>query len=319
MQAMDCRNFTELLDSYFCQELAVETNHAILRHAELCPSCRNEMAARRQLRLTLRRVCSREVMSGEAIDHLRTRLQTEVNPGGKSPRDPSWREWFARIFAPRLVLSAASMAALLLLFGGFWAFYSYRAGVELKRGKIVGSELSSALMDEAAEDHLSCAGKFAFASGSMKMPDSVKEFDSAYLGLEEAAEPGAALAGGLQLRSAHVCNHEGRRFAHLVYVRSAQLISLLVTERDLKALGGTNLPNDDGSQSGLQRALRSRIALGAYQTKKHVVLVVSELPEAENIVLAEQLAAPIAAHLRRLETQNVRMTINLRAGDAQRL
>ena len=54
MQTMDCRNFKEVLDSYLSDELAVETNHLIIRHTEHCADCRSEMAARRNLRGILR-------------------------------------------------------------------------------------------------------------------------------------------------------------------------------------------------------------------------------------------------------------------------
>src|SRR5262245_52176353 len=89
MRLMDCQNFRELLDSYLCGELAVETNHTMLAHAERCCLCRNEMAARSQLRRSLRRGCSRETMSEAAIENLRLRLRSEAGldtgaarPGG---------------------------------------------------------------------------------------------------------------------------------------------------------------------------------------------------------------------------------------------
>ena len=71
---MDCRDFKEMLDSYFCQELAVETNHAILCHAEHCPPCRNEMASRRSMREALQRACAQDQMSDEACERLRALL-----------------------------------------------------------------------------------------------------------------------------------------------------------------------------------------------------------------------------------------------------
>src|SRR5262245_50222817 len=81
---MDCQNFKELLDSYLCGELAIETNHSILRHAERCGACRGEMAARRNLRVSLRSVCSKEKMSDLAMERLRERIRSEAGVGADS-------------------------------------------------------------------------------------------------------------------------------------------------------------------------------------------------------------------------------------------
>jgi hypothetical protein len=61
------------------------------------------------------------------------------------------------------------------------------------------------------------------------------------------------------------------------------------------------VPADDGLRAGLQSALRGEYRVAAYQTTKHVVLVVSNLSETENKTLAETLAAPVSAHLRQVE------------------
>src|SRR4030095_12606487 len=112
---MDCQNFKELLDSYLCGELAVETNHAVLCHAERCCVCRGEMAARRRLRASLRSVCSREKMSDRAMESLRARLRSEAEAGAGAARagGGKWRRgWFASLFKGLLLTPAAG--ALLL-------------------------------------------------------------------------------------------------------------------------------------------------------------------------------------------------------------
>src|SRR5262249_61562195 len=83
---MDCQNFKELLDSYLCGELAVETNHTMLCHAERCCSCRSEMAARRRLRASLRLACSKEKLSDQAMEKLRARLRSESGLGNGGAR-----------------------------------------------------------------------------------------------------------------------------------------------------------------------------------------------------------------------------------------
>jgi hypothetical protein len=65
------------------------------------------------------------------------------------------------------------------------------------------------------------------------------------------------------------------------------------------------VPADDGLRAGLQSALQGEYRVAAYQTTKHVVLVVSNLSETENKTLAETLAAPVSAHLRQAENTQV--------------
>src|SRR4030095_7477584 len=75
---MTQRTFKELLASYLSSELAVETNHDMLRHAELCADCRAELGARRRLRGLLRDGAARVGLRAEARSRLRARLRSEA-------------------------------------------------------------------------------------------------------------------------------------------------------------------------------------------------------------------------------------------------
>jgi len=308
---MDCHNFKELLDSYLCGELAVETNHTMLCHAERCCSCRNEMAARRLLRESLRRVCSREKMSDHAMENLRTILRSEAGLGAGPARrsdEAGRRSWFAGLFKMRFLMSAAVVAALTLLIIGAWSLYVLRRGdltnqqkmSRLSPEQIKALELSGSLIAESVGDHRTCAAHFVDATESAEMPDSVRNYDSACVRLDKIAAEGAA---GLLLRAAHICDFGERKFAHLVYTRDSRLISLLVTARDSQALKSGQVPPFDGLTLGTQRFTRDHLALGAYQTVKRVILVVSDLSENENTALAERLAKPVAEHLRSAEAK----------------
>src|SRR5262245_60493748 len=117
MQKMDCHNFKEMLDSYFCEELTVETNHSILNHAEHCPPCRNEMASRRSLRQALQRACAQDQMSEDACERLREMLRTEagVGPDRKVKGAGSWRGRWARFFDLKYGLPVMAVAAALIV------------------------------------------------------------------------------------------------------------------------------------------------------------------------------------------------------------
>jgi len=299
---MDCQNFKELLDSYLCGELAVETNHAVLCHAERCCVCRGEMAARRRLRASLRSVCSKEKMSDRAMESLRARIRSEAEAGAGAARtgDEKWRRgWFAGLFKVWLL----TPAAVALLLGAALGLYALRRGKSddasrLTPEQIKALELSGNLMVDSASNHRKCATHFANATGPAEMPDSVREYDPACARLDKVAAEGA---GGLSLRAAHVCEFGDRKFAHLVYTGGGGLVSLLVTVRDCRALKSGAPPSFSGLSLGPQRFTLDHIALGAYQTLTHIVLVASNLSEDENAALAERLARPVVEHLRKTE------------------
>jgi hypothetical protein len=286
---MDCRNFKEMLDSFLSGELLVETNHSVLRHLELCDACRAELAARRRLRASLRSAYLKETMGVDGHARLRERLRAEARRGGMAGvKKPSI---LARLFSMRLRL-AAGAAIIALVIGG-----AYNLS-RLSQRSIYAAELSSTLISQAAGDHDHCAPQFADNEQPEGMDEAATKYDPAYADLDKIAEVGAQ---GMRLHAAHICSFGGRNFAHLVYTRGSQLISLMVTERDALAMRQGVAPQDDGLRAGLQQALRDRYTVSAYQTAKRVVLVVSELPGTENRALAERVAAPICERLRRVE------------------
>ncbi len=290
---MDCRNFKDLLDSYLSEELAVETNHQMLSHTEHCPPCRSEMASRRNMRESLRRACSKDRMSEEACERLRLRLLAEA--ASVSPQVnpiPTWLERLTGFFNIRYAIPAA---AALLILGAIGVFSFLRSHAETPT-------LSDALMTEAANDHRKCAPHFIPAIGPMEMPESVKDVDTAYFGLEKVAATGAK---DLQLHSAHLCRSGGRQFAHLVYTRNESTISLLVTARDQRALKSDADFKLSVDHAKMQEAIQNEFALGAYQTVRHVVVVVSDLPKNENKSLTKDLAMPVVEYLRRFDNQSV--------------
>lgn len=295
---MDCRNFKDLLDSYLSGELAVETNHACLRHAEQCLLCRAELGARRNLRDSLRAVGRRVGLSEEAQARLHARLQTEAALQTESilpfPTRPATveRGSFKRFTIPLAV------AAALLLTVGWLSFYLSRDKGQNSAQAPALLELSQTVMDEAAGDHRTCASHFAGAQAAAITPEWMKEKYPAYARLAEAAAGGAK---DLQLNAVHVCSFKQRKFAHLVYSQGDKLISLLVTPRDKLALRAGKVPADDGLAAGAQHMLSNPYQVSACQTAKYVVLVVSEFSAAENQAFAARLAEPVSAHLRQLE------------------
>ncbi len=284
---MDCRKFRDAIDSYLCGELLVETNLEILRHAEQCPACRLEMAARRNLREALQRAGTQVCLGEEAKERLRRRLREEALRGLKA--QSAGDSLLRGIFAPRLALALA--ASLLLIIG--FIYSSFRNSPQ-----VYAAELSESVIEEAAREHGVCTFHYKDSPEPEAMKPSAVEFNPIFAGLDQAAKRHAR---GMKLRLAHFCNLVGRNFVHLGFTQGDEMVSLLVTERDAKAMKNGIVPEDDGLRAGLQGALHGEYRVAAYQTTKHVVLVVGNLSEAESKELAESMAAPVSTHLRHLE------------------
>ena len=75
---MNCETFTDLIDSFLCGELAVETYHYMLYHEDNCFACRAEMRARKQFRYQLKRACVGVQVSERFMTRLRERLRLEL-------------------------------------------------------------------------------------------------------------------------------------------------------------------------------------------------------------------------------------------------
>jgi hypothetical protein len=295
MQTIDCRNFKEMLDSYLSDELAVETNHAVMRHAEHCGACRSEMAARRNLRSLLRGAVKTTTATPEFRHRLRERLRAEAfaTAGAPpvaqtSPRDSWFSKWFGQFSLPQFAMATAAL--LLVVLSSVYLFSN--------SSRVQAAALSPVILNQAAGDHDHCAAFWRnLTQGETDPVRGVEDYDPS---LQDLGQHSPHKALGLKFHYAHVCSEGGRKFVHLVYSRGHDLVSLLVTERNAEAMKTGAVPTDDGVKAGLQRelGLLGKYTVSAYQTSKHVVLLVSSLDEPTQQQLAEKLAQPISQLLR---------------------
>ena len=297
MEPMDCRNFKEVLDSYLSDELTVETNHAVMRHAEHCAGCRTEMSARRNLRGILRETVKSTTATPEFRNRLRERLHAEAMAqtgareiANEASLTSQFVKWFSSFSMPQFALTAA---ALLVVLTSAIYFASGSSSVQ-------AAALSPAMLNEAAGDHDHCAAFWRnMTQGDNDPVRNAEAFDAS---LQDLSKFSAHKSLGLQFHYAHVCHEGERKFIHLVYSRNGELVSVLVTERNAQAMKDGVVPSDDGGKTGLQRelGLMGKYNVSAYQTSKHVVLLVSSLDEKTQQNFAEKLAQPISNQLRQM-------------------
>ncbi len=292
MTTMDCRNFKEVLDSYLSDELAVETNHAVMRHAEQCASCRTEMGARRNLRGVLRATIATTTTASPEFRHrLRERLRAEAKEQQAVQRIPAesfFAKWFRHFSRPQFAM--AMVGLLLALTSAVYLFSSSNS--------VQAAALSPVILQQAAGDHDHCAAFWRnLTQGENDPVRNVEDFDPS---LQDLGKYSPHKTLGLKFHYAHVCSEGERKFVHLVYSRGNDLISLLVTQRNTQAMKSGVVPSDDGLKAGLQRelGLLGKYSVSAFQTSTHVVLLVSSLDEQTQQILAEKLAQPISQLLR---------------------
>src|SRR5262249_36035866 len=104
-----------------------------------------------------------------------------------------------------------------------------------------------------------------------------------------------------QFVEAHSCVFEGRRFAHIVFKYHNRLVSFLVTDISVR---GDVAKASVSPSSELQSIECSKIdgyQVSGFQTARHAVFIVSDLSEAENLVLTRALAPSVFTHISRTE------------------
>ena len=262
---VNCREARELADPFLSNQLLVETTHGIVKHLETCPACRDEVAARRTLRMRLQSAIGSAADLAPRPDFVAA-LSDRLRP--MTPEEGiSRRVWLQSWWA-------AAAAAVALLGGGLFTRDA------LRRSRLL------TLAAGAAGDHQNCAIKFNLTERPIPLEDAAQRHDPAYQSLIALEAPVGLPGGPAAILERHSCVFEGRRFAHLVLRYRDHIASLLVT-------GGFGL-------AGAEPALvddDSALQVAAFDTTKHAVFVVSDLPESDTLALARALAEPVARGL----------------------
>ncbi len=319
---MQCREFRDIADSYLGNELIVETNHEVISHLEHCSECRCELAARRELRSQLREAfikAPENQMPAEFAQRLSAQLHAYAL-GERNVTPVSGRH--SSVMVRRA--SWLALAACLVLAAGFGLVLVRQRMLERSsqqgRQDLAGREptpsypaqlnpgipvsiVKTELARDAAGDHRDCAVHFRLAEKPIDLEVAGRKYDPVYINLTNAvlSEKGEVPLGA-EFVEAHSCVFEGRRFAHIILRYHGRLVSFLVTE-----IG-------DSSEAKASAALASQGAqvitcsqfdgyqVSCFQTARHAVFIVSDLPEGDNLALARAVAPSVFAHITHAES-----------------
>ena len=270
---MQCRDFRELADSYLSDELLVETNHDVIRHLEMCVECRRELAARRDLRSTLRTGFENatDLQMSEEFDG---RLTAQLRDAALSPARFSTAKYIA-IAASVLIVSALGFIAV------------------QQRWRL---QTSAALTASVVGDHRDCALNHRLDEKPIDLDEAGRKYDRVYINLVSAVMSEGQLPPGVELVDAHSCIFKGRRFGHVILKYRGELVSVLVTNIETQDHAGST-----GVKEAVAEAQLDGFQLVHFETTRHAVYVVSGLSDAENLSIARAIEPSVSRHINEAE------------------
>jgi hypothetical protein len=269
---MTCRDFRRMADAFLSAQTTAETNHDILRHVDVCPSCRAELGGRRRLRAALRRAFSGAPELEPQTDfaeRLRTHLREEAEPARRRAISHGW--WLGL---------AAGVVMVIGLTGALIMNRSNSAVAALAR--------------DAIGDHRNCALKYRLARTPVPLPEAAARFDRAYrLLITSPPDEMPAPEGAVRVLERHACAYDGRRFGHVIMQYRGHVVSLLMTAGGTGlggATAGAPIPHSIGPTT-------NGLSVVSIDAADRSILLVGDLGSAELTELSTIVATPLAQRL----------------------
>jgi hypothetical protein len=275
---MQCREFREISESYFGDELLVETNLKIFHHLEHCRDCRAYFATSKELRTKLR-AAARSAEEFQIDPVFQDRLK--VNLRASALRESAWAKLY---FGPTLLVPI--MACLLLAVLAGISYVSFGGGETptfIARDAVI--EGLNAISVKAVGDHKDCALEKLQAWHELSKLDYAKK---AYYSDTVLQPLKSRFSSDLELLHAHDCIFDGKKFTHVIIKNGPHIVSVLFDKDDRfqQPVSATDsiISNEAG---GLQVA--------SFRVRDQAVFVVSDMPETDNLSAARILSASLNA------------------------
>ena len=259
---MNCRDFSEIADSYLSDELAVETNHEIFKHLENCASCRHELAVRREVKDKLRRSLKN---SGEfTMNPLFTkRLRSEVkNEAFRRKKLINWK-FLVPVLTGLIIVSG-------LAFSLSHSVQSTETAKHLSQNEL------SELYTKAISKHQNCGLKHL-----KRWEESNKHFEGKDRFVKTLEKEGT------EILETHTCAIDSKEYAHFVMRRHGKVFSVLKTESK------ENFLLDPSEEVSITCRKKKGMKVAGFKVGETLVFVVSDMSESENLNIARELSDSI--------------------------
>jgi len=233
------------------------------------------------------------VRSVEAPAHLETRIRANLHAVQTPKPRALWARPWAIAAAAAVVLVSGTIAYEL---GHLRLTTSSQESYIAKVTMQVGT-----LMRVGLGDHVHCAVFRKYPKNPPKVEELEAKLGPEYAGLIPILR--SKVSGDYRLTIGHQCRYHDRKFVHLSMQGEGRLLSVVVarkgegesfkTEQLVPALVQAGIPI---YQAGVQR-----FELAAFESRDHMVYVISDLPKERNTELMVALAPQVKALLQKLE------------------
>lgn len=274
-----CRKVLKFLDAYIDNELTVETTQETLSHLESCADCRAALDDRLRVRAGVRNAVRRETAPPQLRENVRATLRRGSMAG---------RYWLAA-------------ASVLLAVGiiGFGVLRPWSGTQPVAKGPRTVTD-NALILTVGLNDHVHCVIEKDFAHKKLSDEQMAGLLGPDYAGLVPVIRE--KIGAGYEVAIGHRCKYQGREFIHFVLHKGATAFSLVLTKKQ-----GESFTRDprlialEASGVSLYQTNLQKHEVAAFETRDHLVYIVSEMPPAENLEVAARLSIPVKEFIGKME------------------
>jgi hypothetical protein len=281
-----CGKFLPELDAYLSRTLPAAAVREMTDHLSSCPDCSAEVDLRRAVRTRLRTAAD----SVAPPPFLETRIRASV---GATRQKRSWSAYLAPVAAVAVLFLGVGIAYQVGLLR--FTADSQEAYARSVTGRV------PVLLAVGLGDHIHCSLFRKYASNAPKVEHLTQDLGPQYAGLIPVMNEN--IPPGYSLMMAHQCRYHGRRFVHLTLKNDGKLLSLVIAKKsEGESFSTAGLPQAL-SQAGVPFYTGSvqRFEIASFETKDHLVYIVSNMPRDQNTQLMLAMAPGIRTVLTHLE------------------
>ena len=287
-QELSCGRLLENMDLYLDRELADNERQHLLRHFATCADCARELDVRSELKNRLKMAVSTEPVAV----NLETRIRQALNTGARRTRPG----YFARIAMPVAAMLAVGVGLTITYQLGHLRFTV--ASQEAYISSI--SERVPWLLRVGLGDHVHCTVFRKLPANRPSFAQMAETLGPQYKDLLPVVNE--QVKGDYRVVMGHRCSYHRRKFVHISMTDGSRLVSLVIAKRgEGEAFDKAELPAILADGIPMYRASVQRFSIAAFETREHLVYVVSDLGQDDNARMLAAMGPGIRAVLRRVE------------------
>lgn len=226
----------------------------------------------------MKKILKRAVESQEVPPHLEMKIRAAIRESGNERKTVRANLWAWMI--PSLGAAAMAAAALFFYFGR-----SGNGPVLPDPDTYIATMTAKVapIMRVGLGDHIHCAFFRKYPKEPKPVQEMKQELGPEYAALLDAVKATAPADFSVQL--AHKCKFRGRQFVHLVLKNDDRLMSVVVTAKGDGETFAADQLVPALAQSGISFYKQGADAyqIAAYENSKHIVYLISDLPQDRNM------------------------------------